>query len=100
MAENFDKNIKQAKIYKEALDASNKSIERQDSAMKSLSDTMGIAYSSFITQIEKTNEQRREESRLVEQSKRKIEEQTSSMGKLVDTTYGITNILKTSISQS
>lgn len=100
MAENFDKNIKQAKIYKEALDASNKSIERQDSAMKSLSDTMGIAYSSFITQIEKTNEQRREESRLVEQSKRKIEEQTSSMGNLVDKTYGITDALKSSISQT
>lgn len=99
MAENDDR-IKKAKAYQEALDSVNKNLAAQEKGIKSLADVTGIAFAGFITQIEKTNAKRREESKLINDAKKAIQEQTKEIGSLVDKTFGISDALKKSVDQS
>lgn len=100
MADNFDDKIKAAKLYQDSLDAVNKKIKAQESAVKGLADITGVAFAGFIQQIEKSNTQRREEARLINDSKKAIQEQSKEIGSLIDKTYGISDALKNSVDQS
>jgi hypothetical protein len=79
MADNMDDNIKKAQAYKDALDAINKRIQNQDQLVGSLANEMGIAYSSFLSQTKKTQEERLKEIKLINDAKKSIEGQKSAI---------------------
>lgn len=93
MAENFDDSIKKAKAYQDALDAVNKRIKSQEDAVKGLADITGVAFAGFIQQVEKSNAQRREEIKLINDAKKSIQDQSKEIGNLIDKTYGISEAM-------
>lgn len=97
--QNFDDSIKKAKLYADTLDAINKKTEGQNKAISFLAQEMGIAYGGFIKQIEKSNEQKRQEIKLLNQANDSLKKQQKSAGDTAAEMLGISDILKKSTSQ-
>jgi len=100
MADNMDDNLKKAKAYQDSLDAINKRIQSQEQAASSLANEMGIAFSGFMTQTKKTQEERLKEIKLINDAKKSIEGQKAAISEAANQILNLEGAFKTVKSSS
>lgn len=96
MADNMDDNIKKAKAYQDALNAINKQVENQNQLIGNLANEMGIAYSSFLTQTKKTQQERLNEIKLINDAKKAVEGQKDAISEIFNETLKLDGAFKKS----
>ena len=100
MADNMDDNLKKAKAYQDSLDAINKKITSQEAAVSSLASEMGIAFSGFMTQTKKSQEERLKEIKLINDSKKSIEGQKAAISEAANEILNLDGAFKSVKSSS
>ena len=96
MAENFDDAIKEAKAYKESLDAISKSIENQTNRVGALANEMGIAFGAWNSQTKKTQEDRLKEIKLINDATKSVQAQKSAISEAVTDALNLDEVFKES----
>ena len=81
-------------MHADSIEAVNKKLENNNKAAQNIAKEMGIAYGGFIKQVEKSNEQKREEIRLMNRANLSLQEQKKSAGDTAIEMLKIGDIIK------
>ena len=100
MADKMDDNLKKAKAYQDSLEAINKRLKSQEGAVTSLANEMGIAFSGFMTQTKKSQEERLREIKLINDAKKSIEGQKAAISEAANEILNLDGAFKTIKSSS
>jgi hypothetical protein len=100
MADKMDDNLKKAKAYQDSLEAINKRLKSQEGAVTSLANEMGIAFSGFMTQTKKSQEERLREIKLINDAKKSIEGQKAAISEAANEILNLDGAFKTVKSSS
>lgn len=100
MADNMDDNLKKAKAYQDSLDAINKKIANQEKAVTSLASEMGIAFSGFMSQTKKSQAERLNEIKLINDAKKSIEGQKSAISEAANEILNLDGAFKSAKSST